>query len=275
MDEQKRKELMRSALLVALADKNVTKEEKAALRAVQNELRLSDEDLRQLVDELRKSQEVSQKPIRMTSEEALGALESMIAVCAADGNVTMEEIQLLERVAGRFGIAGMEWQAILERGMTQVQAWQLDRADDPEVQRRREQAEKLVEEFYIHFHEWPDAAQQAKHFIELGRPSVLALLRAFESYRVPDQCPNAAAFKTILVDCLAQLGDTRSVIYLGSFLDMGTLSDHPDEAELLRAAAEAMGKLVHLSFPRSDEGLAQARDWWLKTGSRTYKTLAY
>lgn len=274
MDQEKRKELMRSALLVALADKNVTAEEKAALRAVQKELGLSDDVLGGLVAELRNSQEVGQA-VRMTSEEAFGALESMIGVCAADGNVTIEEIRLLERIAARFGITGTEWQAVLERGMTFVQSTEGDREDDPEFQRRRAEAEALIEQLYVHFHEWPDARQRGQRFVELGRASLTPLLRAFESYRVPDHCADAGAFKTLLADCLAQMKDTRSVFYLGAYLDMGTTTDNPDERELQRAAAEAIGKLVHLDVPRTDQGVAQARDWWRTTGSRTYKTLAY
>jgi tellurite resistance protein len=274
MDLQKRKDLMRSALLIALADKSVTAEEKEALRSVQKELALDDDMVRELVAEVRKNQEPGER-LRMTSEEAVGALESMIGVCAADGNVTVEEIRLLERIAARFGITGTEWQAVLERGMTFVQTTGADREDDPEFQRRRAEAENLVEQLYVHFHDWPDARQRAQRFVELGRAALTPLLRAFESYRVPDHCPDAAAFKTLLVGCLAQMRDTRSVFYLGAYLDMGASTDNADERELQRAAAEAIGTLVHLGVPRTEQGVAQARDWWRTTGSRTYKTLAY
>jgi uncharacterized tellurite resistance protein B-like protein len=275
MDEEKRKELMRLALTVALADSTVTAEEKVALRAVQKQLNVTDEALAEMVAKVRETREVGDQPIRLTPEQALGALEAMIGVCAADGNVTIEEVKRMERIASRFGVVGTEWQEVLGRAMSFVQGPDEELEDDPEYQRRRSEAETLIEEFYIHMHEWDDPDARAQRFVELGRAAVTPLLRAFESYRFPDHCNSAAQMKRVLVDCLAQMKDTRSVFYLGSFLDMGTTSDREDDKELMRAAASAISQLVHTDFARTDEGVQAARAWWRSTGSRTYKTLAF
>jgi len=271
MEPQTAERYMQGAMLMALADGVLDPQEKHLLRKLQRRLGLSDEQLRQLVADLRAKRPV-EALFPQTPDHRRAAFELMVAVARADGQISPEERELLGKVARHLDLDEATVQEVLGTGPEVAQATAAEAqpaTSGPADQTRREIVE-LIGQFYRHMKDWPDARQRAERFLEYGQEAVIPLIRAFESYRCPDGLPDACAWKTIVAELLGRLGDTRAVYYLAELLRFGDEDNELTNQELREATAEAIGRLTGKAFPRSPEGVRAARQWWFQEGMDKY-----
>jgi tellurite resistance protein len=272
---------MRGAMLMALADGVIDRSEKRLLRKLQKALGMEDEQVSRLVAAI-KDGDRSSLEVPESRKDRQAALEAMILTAQADGEISPEESALLERVAGQFGITGRDWSELYRKVIERARSTDAQHAalqppavpvapDRPEV---HEEVERLIESFYSHSHEWTDARERGRRFIEIGRASVLPLIRAFESYRSPSGGARRLYLKALFAEFLGDLGDVRAVHYLASQLELNDESE-VSNARLREATAAAIGRIVGKSFARDAHGVVAARLWWRNEGMRQYRELAY
>lgn len=262
---------MKAVLVAVLADGAVSESEKRLVRRVQQRLGIADRQLAGLVKEVGQGGELS---LPTDQKDRRAALELMVATAAIDGQVGEQERDLLERVALRMEITGRQWQELYDQAVAKAQKIRAaaeaggaggEQPSDAD-QQQEAQAEALLDEFYLHLAQWPDAAERATEFVRLGRAAVLPLIRAFESYRVPDRCRDVTGLRKIIAQIFSELGDDRVVYYLAGLLRLGDDDNELSNAELREAVAVALGKLVGRDFGSGSGSVEAARQWWQDEG---------
>jgi hypothetical protein len=195
--------------------------------------------------------------------EARRLILMLVEAAASDGSVTDSEENLLRTLATHAEIGDSEFDGLLIRG-------------NPEMADRMDEATKLLDEVYIHFAEWDDATRRAKlqEVGRFGKAAVLPLIRVLESYRSPDGVGDALELKTRVAEQLGELGDDRAVYYLAQQVGVGDLDDEITNHHLRYAVTEALGKITGQGFSRDQQGVEDARAWWLQQGRLDYSTLA-
>ncbi|HUW83317.1 MAG TPA: hypothetical protein VMZ31_11015 [Phycisphaerae bacterium] len=274
---------MKALLVTVLADGKVTDAEKRLIDRIQRRLHIDDQELHRLVREVGTGQQLD---LPADEQGRRATLELMVVTAAIDGQVSPDEQRLLVDMGQRLGLVDQSWQELYEEALLKaerIRARQPERTGDPHPPpdaaapaaqapqpSKVEQAEELIEQFYLHLAEWADPAERATRFLELGSPAVIPLIRAFESYRVPEQCPDVTGFRVIIAQLLGQLGDRRAVYYLAELLGLGDQDNELSNAPLRGAAAEALGRLIGQDLERGPSGAAATRQWWREKGQGHY-----
>lgn len=276
---------MRGAMLVALADGVIDPDEKHLLRKLQKKLRIDNDQLRELVQEI-KDGHADDLQVPASPRDRYAALDAMVVTAQADGEISSPEALLLERIAKKFDITGDVWNELYRKAVDRANRMKPEKPDRPEPSpvpapsepevspELREELRRLIDDFYTHFHDWPDARQRAQRLVDIGPASVTPVIRAFESYRKPAGDADLLALKALFADILGQLRDPRALYYLASQLQLD------DENEItspsLRAViAEVVGKIIGQPFSRDENGIVAARQWWLAEGTQIYNRLAF
>jgi uncharacterized tellurite resistance protein B-like protein len=263
---------MKAVLITVLADKAVTEAEKNLVRRIQHRLQMQDQELRALIEQVKRDQTVE---IPAEPHDRRAMFELMVSAAAADGQISPEERKLLEQVGEQLQISPGQAAQVCEEAL--AKAATIGQAGGTLPARpgstKEEQAEALVDKFYLHLGEWPDAAQRARRFLELGEAAVKPLIQAFESYRVPDGCPDVTELHQIIAEVLGEVRDRRAAYYLAELLRLGDDDNELSNAPLRETVAEALGKIVGQDFPRSRAGVVTARQWWLETGRVHFRML--
>ena len=273
---------MKALLVTVLADGKVTDAEKRLIDRIQRRLHIDDQELRRLVREVATGQQLD---LPADEQGRRATLELMVVTAAIDGQISPDEQRLLVDMGQRLGLVDQSWQELYEKALLkaeQIRARQPETTGKPHPPpaaapaaqapqpSKVEQAEELIDQFYLHLADWADAAERATRFLELGSAAVIPLIRAFESYRVPERCPDVTGFRVIIADLLGQLGDRRAVYYLAELLGLGDQDNELTNAPLRGAAAEALGRLIGREFERGPSGVAAARQWWRAKGQGHY-----
>ena len=272
---------MKALLVTVLADGKVTDSEKRLINRIQRRLNIDDQELHRLVRDVAGGQQIELPP---DEQGRRATLELMVVTAAIDGHISPDEQRLLVDMGQRLGMVDQNWQALYEKALRkaeQIRARENEKTHEPQPPTadasaappepsKVDQAEELVEQFYLHLADWADPAEQASRFLELGSAAVIPLIRAFESYRVPEQCPDVTGFRVIIADLLGQLRDRRAVYYLAELLGLGDQENELTNAPLRGAAAEALGRLIGQDFERGPSDVAAARQWWRDKGLGHY-----
>ena len=261
MDQNARNNL-KNVMVVALADGVLAEGEKKLIESLRQELDIDADQFQQLCVEVRNNPRRATLP--RDTEEAMAAIRLAVAAVAADGTIQFQEQRLLQRLADHVGIPAQEIDQMLDEALG-VSAEQTDRL------------EIAVDEIYLHFHSWPDDLLQEKidALVCLGRMAVIPLLRILESYRTPDGADSALPVKTRVARALGRIGDPRAAYYLAQQVNIGDADDEITNAALRFAAAEAIGKIIHMPFTADQDGVKAVRAWWMTEAARPYDRLAF
>jgi len=253
---------MRNVLVLAVADGEVADAEKAYIESLRQKLGVDADEFHRLCREVRGGE----RSIVLPSDpaEAEATMAALAGLAAADEKISPVELRALQRIARRLGIDSARLDAMID------QAGGSDEMDDLA-------AAEMTEELYRHFAEWDAAARRAKieAFTDMGRAAVKPLVRILESYRKPEDMPDANRLKTLVVEQLGRLGDSRPVYYLAQQVSIGDSDDEITCLDLRAAAAEAIGKITGEGFARDADGIAGARQWWQEAGRARYDHLMY
>jgi tellurite resistance protein len=257
MSEQARKNL-RNVMVFAMADSTVSDEEKQYIQRMRDRLKLNADEFSELV------QQATTDPRTLTLPDDPAALEEAVRVLVdtakADGDVNRAEEKILRNVGLRAGLPPTRVEYMI-RGEAR------DELEDEITER--------VDELYAHFHEWDDETRRRKceELRNLGRPAITAMLRVLESYRTPDDAPDALELKTWIAEHIGLSGDTRAVYYLAQQVGIGDSNDETTGQELREACAEAIGRLIDRDFGRNQQGIEAAREWWRSEGRQEHTQL--
>jgi len=258
MGDQSRQNL-KNVMVLALADGQLSDEEKAYIDQLRRSLGIDEDEFRRLVDQVRESP----KSIVMPSDPAAAAdaVRLLAELAAADGQIGDLEQRVVRRAGRRAGMG----EAAVESMLAQIAA---AGGSDHDFDAR-------VDEIYARFAEWDDGVRGEKVAAlgSAGRTAVVPLLRILESYRAPNGAPDAFALKVLVVEQLGRLADTRAVYYLAQQVNLGDVDDEITCAALRCAAAGAIGKLVGEPFTPDQTGVNAARQWWLTAGYARYNAL--
>jgi hypothetical protein len=275
---------MKALLVTVLADGKVTDAEKRLINRIQRRLNIDDQELHRLVKDVAAGQQLDLPP---DEQGRRATLELMVVTAAIDGDISPDEQRLLVDMGQKLGMVDQVWQELYEKALRkaeQIRARETEKAHEPQPPTpdasaappelsKADQAEELIEQFYLHLADWADPTENASRFLELGSAAVLPLIRAFESYRVPDRCPDVTGFRVIIAQLLGQLGDRRAVYYLAELLRLGDADHELSNAPLRGAAAEALGRLIGQDFEPGPSGVAAARQWWHEQGQGHYNPI--
>jgi len=258
MSDQKRQDL-KNVMVLALADGQLSDEEKAFIERLRDSLGIDEDEFRRLVAQVRESP----KSIVVPGDPSAGAdaVRLLAEMAAADGQIGDLEQRVVRRAGQRAGMGA----AAVESMLAQVAA--ASGSDDD--------SDARIDEIYAGFAEWDESVRREKvaSLASGARAAVVPLLRILESYRAPDGAPDAFALKALVVEQLGRLGDTRAVYYLAQQVNLADVDDETTCAALRCAAAEAIGKLVAEPFTPDQAGLDAARKWWLAAGLVRYNAL--
>ncbi len=276
---------MKALLVTVLADGEVTDAEKRLINRIQHRLNIDDQELHRLVKEVAAGQQLD---LPADERGRRAALELMVVTAAIDGHISPEEQRLLVDMGQRLGMVDQVWQELYEKALRkaeQIRARKDEKTGEPQrptddasaapppEPSKVDQAGELIEQFYLRLADWADPTEQASRFVELGSASVIPLIGAFESYRVPERCTDVTGFRVIIAQLLGQLGDRRAVYYLAELLGLGDQENELTNAPLRGAAAEALGRLIGQDFERGPSGVAAARQWWRDQGQGHYNPI--
>ena len=263
MDQnQDAKNNLKNVMVVALADGALADGERKFIESLRQEFQIDAEEFQQLCADVRKN------PKRVTlprdAEEGTAAIRLAVAAAAADGTVQFQEQRLLQRMADYVGIPSQEIDRMLDEALG-VSADEADRL------------EAAMDEIYLHFHSWTDEQLQEKidALVARGRVAVIPLLRILESYRTPDGAGSALPVKTRVARALGRIGDPRAAYYLTQQVNIGDADDEISDTALRFAAAEAVGKIIHMPFAADQDGVVAVRAWWMSEAARAYDRLAF
>jgi len=276
---------MKALLVTVLVDGKVTDAEKRLINRIQRRLNIDDHQLHRLVRDVAGGQQIELPP---DEQGRRATLELMVVTAAIDGQISPDEQRLLVDMGQRLGMVDQVWQELYEKALRkaeQIRARESEGTHHPQPPNpdastapppepsKVDQAEELIEQFYLHLADWADPTEKASRLLELGSAVVIPLIRAFESYRVPERCPDVTGFRLIIADLLGQLGDRRAVYYLAELLGLGDQENELTNASLRGATAEALGKLIGQDFQRGPSGVAAARQWWREHGQGHYNPI--
>jgi hypothetical protein len=253
---------MRNVIVFALADGQLSDEEKQFIESLRAKLRIEREEFHRLCEQVRRDPRTVSLPLG--GYEAQEAIRLLVQAAAADRQISKAERRLLRRAADYVQMDPSRLEEMIDRatGVAEI--------DDAALQAR-------VDEMYAKFAQWDAAARRERigAWGELGRAAVVPLLRVLESYRAPDGAADALALKVLVAEQLGQLGDERAAYYLAQQVSIGDIEEEISNSALRQAAAEALGRLVGQPFTRDAAGVAAAREWWKGPGNREYARLAF
>lgn len=261
MDEQTKSNL-RNVMVMALADGKLSDGEGALIDSLRQKLDIGADEFRELCEEVRR--DPARIALPQERVQARAVLDTLIEMATVDGQIQPAEQALLHRVGEYVGLDAPQTDKLIDLALGAGDA-------DPAA------INADVEEIYTCFQTWDPATQQQKidALAAQGRVAVAPLLRVLESYRTPDGAPDALAMKTLIARALGRLRDPRTVYYLCQQVNIGDMNDEVTCADLRYACAEAIGKIVNAPFPPGQEGVDQAREWWLSEASNRYDRLAF
>ncbi len=251
---------LRNVLCFALADGEVTDEEKQFVEKLRQKLGFDRETFGEVVDDVRKDPKKYSVP---TTPQSARQMLQLLAECAmSDDQVSSNERSLLVTIGRRVNMS----EVIIDEILGQVAV------DKSGIE---DELQKTVDEMYEKFGGWDEPARQAKMQAlgDEGQAAVVPLLRLLESYRVPDGCDNALEFDRLAAEQLGRIGDSRAVYYLAQQVSFGDTDDEVNDKALRAACAEAIGKITGEGFPPNQEGIENARQWWLSRGREQYTNL--
>ncbi|MFP4054021.1 MAG: hypothetical protein ACLFV7_09175 [Phycisphaerae bacterium] len=252
---------LRNVLCFALADGEVTDEEKEFVNTLRQKLGFDREAFSEMVEDVRRSPKKYSVP---TTPQSARQMLQLLAECAmSDDRVSDNERSLLVTIGQRVNMS----EVIIDEILGQVAVDKTGIEDE---------LQKTVDEMYEKFGDWDEPTRRAKMQAlgDEGQAAVVPLLRLLESYRVPDGCDNALEFKRLAVEQLGRIGDSRAVYYLAQHVSFGDTDDEVNDKALRAACADAISKITGEGFPPDQEGIENARQWWLSRGSVEYTNLA-
>ena len=253
---------LRNVIVFALADGQMTDEEKQYIDSLREKLGIDAGEFAKLCDRVR--QDPRKLALPRDEGEAEEAIRLLVETAAVDGRITPGEHRLLRRLARHAGMSPHRLEAML------------DAASGPSPQEQM-RIEAIVREIYAEFNKWDADTRGAKlnELADMGRAAVEPLLRILESYRNPDGADNALELKTLVARCLGRLADVRAVYYLAQQVTIGDSDDETSNAALRGAAAEAIGGIVGQPFGADAAGIEAAREWWNSDRSKEHQQVAF
>ena len=120
-------ELLKAALAVAVADKELRRSERGLLEALARRAGLDPAALEQMIADAEGDESYADNIVMRSKAEARSALEMIVGLARIDGHISEEERRVLSRIAGALGIAGEEFEKAYLAGV--------QRADD--IRRRK------------------------------------------------------------------------------------------------------------------------------------------
>ncbi len=261
MNSETAKLQLKNVLCFALADGDVSDEEKQFITRLRDRLGFSAETFRETIEEVRKDPTKYSMPTNSQSTREM--LQALAQCAAADGHISEVERSLMVTIGQRVDMS----EPIVDEIIGQVFV---------EKSGREAEIQKDIDHLYEHFGHWDAETRRAKlaEIGDEGQAATVPLLRLLESYRVPEGCDNGLEFKRLAVEQLGEIGDSRAVYYLSQQVSFGDTDDEVNDFELRAACAEAISKITGEDFPRDQEGIEAARSWWLNRGSQQYTNLA-
>lgn len=253
---------LRNVILMALADGKVSKEEKQFIEKVRTQMNISDEDFKQLCQEIKTSPRKFRLP--QDDRQASESIQLLVNMAASDGDISASERHILVSLAEAAGVTIPQLDAMLDNASGITTEQQI-------------RTEHLVNTIYQEFGNWDEQTQKAKldELSNLGRAATIPLLRILESYRKPEGTADALELKTMVVRRLGQIGDVRAVYYLAQQITIGDTDDDISNTGLREASAEAIGKITNTPFTSDQAGVNAARLWWTSEASKKYNQLAF
>ncbi len=248
-----------NVLVMAGADGTISRPEKEYIYALCEKLGIETELLRELTSQFRENPRKLSLP--SDPAELIEAIETLAGVAMADENLSDREHKLLKRVASYAGLSATRLEQILRDA---------DPIDEGMLYSR-------IEEIYTGFSQWDPETRRTKvsELANMGRATLLAMLRILESYRKPDQMETMTELKSFVIAQLGLMGDDRAAYYLAQLLSLSDTDDEISTAQLRWTAAEALGKIVNEPFTPDQAGLDAARLWWRSEKAKQYDKLAY
>ncbi len=275
MEPQTAEQLLKLVLVTVLADRTIDSAEKSLIRRLQERLGIDSDALQRLVRELREGNDPDAL-LPGDPDDRRKALRLMVVAAQIDGRITDAERAVLIKTAGRMGFDETAFEAIVREGVAMANRYRGEGgppappAESPELQRR---ADAIVQQIRRGISDAAALRTAISELERIGTSSVVSLVRAFESYLRPPPPATLARVREAVADALGRIGDPRAVYYLATFLLMGDEEDDTNDAQLRGAVAEAIGRIVGEPFARDPAGVAAARAWWSREGSRRYQML--
>lgn len=267
MDADVKRDLC-NVIVMALADGEVAEEEKLFIDGLRRKLGVGAEQFGELCRQVQSDR----KRLRLPKDprRARAAIGLLVETARSDGRVAEAERKWLARIARHAGLDDEQLEALLAGpDAAPAEGPAPAPADDAAL-------EAATEELYASFAAWDAEKRQQKLASLAAVPgATVALLRLLESYRAPDDMPDALELKTLVVRRLGDTGDPRVVYYL---VQQATIGDQEDEvtcAALRNAAAEAIGKIVGEPFGPDAAGVRAARQWWGSAAAGPYDEIAF
>ncbi|MBS3733434.1 MAG: TerB family tellurite resistance protein [Phycisphaerae bacterium] len=260
-DVDRAHENLKNVMVLALADGQLSEEEKRYIERLRSKLGVDAKQFTKLVDDVKRDRNHVSVPQDREAAEQTGRL--LVEAASSDGRIDELERDILHRLAKRVGLSGEDVDTLVRQ-----------------VEPTEEEAaamEEIVRDLYAHFTEW-DEPQRKEAFDKLagfGKLAVMPLLRMLESYRRPDGADDAIELKVRIARTLGDLGDTRPVFYLAQQAAFGDVDDEISNARLRQAAAEALGKLVGEDFSADEQGVLAAGKWWRSPEHEKYDKLVF
>ncbi len=256
MDEHAKWSL-KNVVVLARADGDVCEQEERFIESLRVKLGIDEREFRKLCDEVQRQPHKMSMP--RDPAEASQRLRLLAELAQVDGVLAEKELELLRKLARHSNVSEYELEALLNTSAE---------ADDAALADKSEQ-------LYQNFQQWDSARrkQGVAAFVEFGRVGVVGLLRIMESYRNPEGMDDALELKTLVAEQLGELADTRAVYYLIQQVNLSDTEDEVTNSRFRAAAAEAVGRITGRTFSPDDQGIADARQWWLDEGRQQYDKL--
>ncbi len=110
-------ELLKAALVVAVADGGIRRSEKGVVQGLAQRVGIGRASLEAMIEAAEQDDSIADNILIGSTATARSALKLLVAQARIDGEVSDEERSVLVRIATTLGITGDEFQAIYQAGI--------------------------------------------------------------------------------------------------------------------------------------------------------------
>ncbi len=121
MKDLERLELLKAAIALALADRNISKSEFGVVMGLAARVGVGQASLEAMLDRARRGDtSIADQIIMQSPESARTAFEILVAQARLDGQISEPERDILARIAARLNITGEEFKSIYQAGINRA-----------------------------------------------------------------------------------------------------------------------------------------------------------
>ncbi len=121
MKDLERLELLKAAMALALADRNISKSEFGVVMGLAARAGVGQVSLEAMLDKARGGDtSIADQIVMQSPESARAALELLVAQARLDGQITEPERDILVRIATRLNISDEEFKSIYQAGINRA-----------------------------------------------------------------------------------------------------------------------------------------------------------